>query len=536
MAMNKGMLGAMGCVAGCCLFAGELQIGWGRNSIAPEGRVIMPGYGNFRMADGVADPIYATALILDNQKDMAIFLSLDLVNSSYGLYDEIVAELKRIVPEIPEDKLLLNGTHPHSSAGFFGTIEGVPEELGVIQPAKVRQFIAKAAAQVVKMAWKNRKPGGVAWGYGLTATTFNRRMVYSEDLSKRPEGDWASFIPDAKNAVIHGTLRDRSFLHYEAGTDNYVQMLYTFDRAGKLTGAIVNMCCTSQLMSSPMRRLTSDLWHDVRKSLTAAHPGIFILPQCSAAGDTMPYSGHFLAAEKRRILLKYGQDKLNELAKAYDWPELKEKDREFLAYRKAMCMEIAERVSHTFDETLNWARKEIHYQVPLVSRNLRLELTPMPITEEVLAQARARLARYEAQSFKTDGTLLEQAEANFLIANGRVNMRAFIARAEKYRAGGKFKTNAQIIRVGDAAFASNGFELFMDYMHRIQGRSPFIQTFVVELAGSEWDGNNYGGYLPTARAIQNGGYSATPWQCRVGDKGGQELVEATLKALEDMHK
>ena len=75
----------------------------------------------------------------------------------------------------------------------------------------------------------------------------------------------------------------------------------------------------------------------------------------------------------------------------------------------------------------------------------------------------------------------------------------------------------------------------MDYMHRIQARSPFIQTFVVELAG-HLGRDQQGGYLATQRAVDNRGYSATINQCPVSPKGGQELVDATVKGLKELAK
>ena len=79
-------------------------------------------------------------------------------------------------------------------------------------------------------------------------------------------------------------------------------------------------------------------------------------------------------------------------------------------------------------------------------------------------------------------------------------------------------------KVGEIAFASNPFELYQDYMHRIQARSPFVQTFITQLAGR-------GKYLPTKRGEFNKGYSASIFCNFVGSEGGQELVEYTLDVL-----
>ena len=42
-------------------------------------------------------------------------------------------------------------------------------------------------------------------------------------------------------------------------------------------------------------------------------------------------------------------------------------------------------------------------------------------------------------------------------------------------------SECHVIRLGNIAFASNQFELFMDYEQRIQARSPAEQTFIIQL-------------------------------------------------------
>ena len=86
-----------------------------------------------------------------------------------------------------------------------------------------------------------------------------------------------------------------------------------------------------------------------------------------------------------------------------------------------------------------------------------------------------------------------------------------------------------VVRIGDIAMATNPFELYLDYGVQIKGRSPAVQTFVVELAGS-------GSYLPTERAVKGGGYGAIEKSCIVGPEAGQEIVETTLKLLRDLWK
>ena len=102
-----------------------------------------------------------------------------------------------------------------------------------------------------------------------------------------------------------------------------------------------------------------------------------------------------------------------------------------------------------------------------------------------------------------------------------------ISRYESQESAPETFVELHAIRVGDVAFASNPFELYTDYQHRIQARSPFVQTFIVQLSGGR------GMYLPTERGNANKGYSASMFCNPVGFQGGQELVEYTLGVLNE---
>ena len=88
-----------------------------------------------------------------------------------------------------------------------------------------------------------------------------------------------------------------------------------------------------------------------------------------------------------------------------------------------------------------------------------------------------------------------------------------------------------VLKLGNVAFATCPFELFIDYQHRIQARSPFTQTFFVQLTASSTDAT---GYLCTERAAANKGYSAISYSCHVSPAGGQKLVESILDRLNSL--
>jgi hypothetical protein len=73
---------------------------------------------------------------------------------------------------------------------------------------------------------------------------------------------------------------------------------------------------------------------------------------------------------------------------------------------------------------------------------------------------------------------------------------------------------------------TNPFELFLDYGQMIYARSRAKRTFLVQFACDA------GGYLPTARAVAAGGYSALIINGLVGPEGGRMLVDATVNAID----
>src|SRR5690606_24017030 len=91
----------------------------------------------------------------------------------------------------------------------------------------------------------------------------------------------------------------------------------------------------------------------------------------------------------------------------------------------------------------------------------------------------------------------------------------------------KIPVEVHVVRIGDMVIATNPFELYLDYGIRIKGRSPAVQTFIVQLAGD-------GTYLPTSRSVAGGSYGAGPRESIISPAGGQELVENTLTLIEEV--
>ena len=257
--------------------------------------------------------------------------------------------------------------------------------------------------------------------------------------------------------------------------------------------------------------MLSDL-HEAREAIRAKYGKIFILPQCAAGGDLSPRILHYTKAEARRFALKYGNDNPRNVS-------------EYFARR-----DIGERIASAFTEVLEWAKKDIRTALPLTHVVETVELGKRLISKDEYEYAKTELAKLDKQKFKTDGTPIEQLDANSILVAGRNRYRRILARYETQAAEPKLPMELHVLRIGAIAFASNRFELYMDFQHRIQARSPFDQTFIVQLAGTPGDGG--GTYLATERGARGKGYSASMYCNEVSPQGGQELVDETVRVLQ----
>jgi hypothetical protein len=507
---------------------GILKIGWAARDVSTPEPIDIPGQFHMRISQGVIDPVTVTALAIDNGEDSVIFLSADIVVIRACLLDKVRARVAALDPRIPVLKILMNATHTHTAPSTYGksmpleagsstvSPEDIPHEgVAIADADQYQAFFVNRAAEAAAEAWAARAPGGIAYGYGFAVVAHSRRTVYADDLSKRPGAVINSTHGVNGHAAMYGKTDDPMFSHYEAGADPYINLLYTFDPAGRLTGAIVNVPCPSQ-NSEGERRLSASFWNEAREAIRAQFGPVFILPQCAAGGDLSPRPLHYQKAEARRLALKFGPDNPKAVAEY------------------ARRRDIGERIAAAFGEVLAWAKKDIRTDLPLRHVVETIQLSKRLISKEEYDYARTELAKLEQQPFKTDGDPIARLDANSTLVAGRDRYRRILRRYETQAAQPRHAMELHVLRLGDVAFASNQFELYMDYMHRIQARAPFEQTFIVQLAGTP--GPEGGTYLATERGASGKGYSASMYCNVVSPQGGQELVEETLKRLQALYQ
>ena len=95
---------------------GRLKLGWASADITPDRPVVITGGSAARVSEGVRDHIYATALAIESTgnngtSDMVVMVSLDLVGVTDILCSRVQDVVKKAIPEVDADKVILNATH-----------------------------------------------------------------------------------------------------------------------------------------------------------------------------------------------------------------------------------------------------------------------------------------------------------------------------------------------------------------------------------------------------------------------------------------
>ena len=504
----------------------QLKIGWGIRDFTLDKPAHMYGQMHLRPSEGVLSPLMVTALCLDGGEgqDCVIFLGCDIECPLGDIIEPICEAVHAKHPEIPLHAIVLGGTHTHTCMTFRDTPEKTPDGREIFPGSESRNYFIGRAAEAACEAWENRRPGGIAYGYGYAVVGHSRRVVYFDDFSLRKPN---AIAPNG-HAVMNGRTSDPLFSHYETGVSHMVDAMYTVDETGKLTGILANVPCPSQVYGSMIWQ-SADFWHDVREGVKKEFgEDVHVLNQSAAGGDACPFLLHYLNAQRRRMRLKYGLDYDLALDKGKGHDRRPGDER----YKRciAECMDITERIMDALTEIWGWAKNDIRTEVPVGHDYRIIDLPRRMVTEAERERSEKVLAELHYPTLEECGNDPDEYSFRFSMQSSvESRNRLCLQHYKEQQTQPCVPMKMHVVRVGDAAFVTSRFEVFTDFQLRLQARSPFVQTFLVQLAGDEDEG-----YLATERAIENKGYSASVFCNPVSAEGGQVWVEDALAILNEM--
>ena len=496
----------------------KLHIGWSEISITPDKPASLAGQFAERISQYIEKPITATALAIQAGDEQLVLVNADIIVISYNLTEALKERLSGNTLGLDPNKVIWSAAHCHTAPYYnrqnrntkYGGattpkmlmesqlppgrryVETVPTQRSdIITNDEMLELLIERLAQVTLEAWENRKPGGYSNAFGRAVVGHCRRATYKDGT-----------------AQMWGDTNTPEFFALEAGSDTGVELIYVFDENEKLTGIVANLACPAQCVQHRLF-ISPDFWGEAKKLLRERFgEDIFLLPLCSAAGDQCPVD-----------LVRWVEPEsdLNDPnCTRVDPPKRKADPSMFdLAGMRKVGKRVAREIIDVFEEGLD----AVQYDAPLTHKSLMLQLPLRRVTEEEVANAKAAIARYFEEN---PGDMHFSDAANLQVHIG------ILQRADLQEKMPILDTEVHIVRLGNIAFASNPFELFLDYGNKIKACSPAEQTFLVQLAnGSE-------GYLPTEKAEQGGHYSAFVSSGLVGHIGGNQLVDETLQHIKEL--
>lgn len=494
-----------------------MNIGWASRDVSMEGPVLIVGQAMERICKKVQDPTTITTLVMEDGGDYVVFISGDFTSWETSFFREIKAAAQERIPGFDGSKIIMNATHTHTAPRFQlkrGYDKAPRDRVDIIEPGVYREFLRTKIVDSIVEAWQGRKPGSFAYGYGTAMVALQRRVTYFNDRSA--SNTKANTFGVNGFGQMYGKTNMDDFDSYEGPTDDFVYLLYTFDEAGKLTGAIVNTPCPSQCTENEYFT-SADFWHETRQLIREKYGDIYILPQSAAGGDLSPHPLHAFAAIDREHRLKYSGD---------NGAEGLIRPREY--YNRK---DIARRIAHAFDDCYQWASKEKFTEAPIVHITKTLELERWNVTDQELQDAKESYAELQNKPFQVTDDPVADYEAN-------TKLSANLSRCEMVMRnydlnGTPVPMEVHVLKIGEIAFTTTPVELYLAYQHRIQARSPFTQTFMVQLVATDTkeDANSY---LATKRAAANKGYSAIMFSCKIAPEGGQVMVDDVVKTLNEL--
>jgi hypothetical protein len=282
---------ALACIALCLLMISGargdevrtpgLYIGWATTDITPHRPVLIPGFHGKRISTGVKDPLTATVLALESigpggeVTEQAIMVSCDLIWIRKVTQDAVEKRVEDRLPDFDSNKLFLNATHTHQGAmqesGVFKSkFDLTPQEdaRGVMTGDEYGQLLVERVTEAAVKAWQGRKPGGMSWALDQAVVGFNRRFVYFDGSAK-----------------MLAPVDTPDFECVEGVEDHGLSLLFFWNPDQTLTGVVINVASPAQAEQGG-NLISADLWHDVREEIAGRYSmGLFIFPQCGAAGD-----------------------------------------------------------------------------------------------------------------------------------------------------------------------------------------------------------------------------------------------------------
>ncbi|REK19463.1 MAG: hypothetical protein DWQ37_01305 [Planctomycetota bacterium] len=438
------------------------------NITPPLGELIV---GNWQPvpATHVHDELHARCLVLDDGKQRLAIVLCDNVGITQAVFDSAKQQVEEATG-IAKSHQLMASTHTHSATTARGPCKVIRET----KLTEYQQFVAGRIADGVRRAVNQLEPARIGWSaVDEPSEVFNRRWFVSDsDLLSNPFGDL-----------------DRVRMNPPRGSA-------ALDRPAGPTDPQISFVSIKSVDDRPIALLANYSLHYVggvpRGHVSADYFGYFaraIESELGAADQTPPFVG---------ILSNGTSGDVNNIDFTQKSP------RRYEPYEKMqeVAAKVARRVSEahpqvTFHDYVTLGAAETH--LPLAVRKPSAEVLDHFAQDDGSGAAHRRKEIY--------------AERIAQLAD----------------APNEVRVPLQALRIGELGIAAIPFETFAETGLELKDKSPFPQTFTIELAGGSF------GYLPTPEQHRLGGYETWLGTNFVETEASTKIVAALLELLKRLH-
>jgi hypothetical protein len=444
--------------------AAAMRVGVAATDITPPLGIPMAGYYHARGADGVLDPLFSKAMVVEHEGERAAFVVLDLISVTRAITDQARAEIERTTG-LKSGHVMISATHTHTGPELANRNRRSADMGGQRQiAAEYTERLPKLIAESVRQAHERLQPARLSVAKGrCEGLAFNRRY----------------FMRDGSVGWNPGKL-NTNIVMVAGPTDPEVGLLYV--ESPEARGPIHALATYVNFAMHPDTTSGSKLSADWPGALSRTLAG---------------YHG-----SNHLTLVANGTcGNINHVDFFWRWPQ----SAPFEPNRIAAILGAA----------VFQAYKDLKAVTPgpLRARSETVELALPEITPEQVAEAK-----------KTVEATKDDRAGNFMKL-----VRSYRALDVAGRNGQPHRVEVQVIALGrEAAWVALPGEVFVELGLAIKKRSPFPQTFVIELA------NENIGYVPDRRSYAEGNYEPESARCAAGS--GEKLVEAASRLLAELFK
>ena len=231
-----------------------LKIGFYEKEITPPLGCHIPGYFNIRRSEDVIDRLYARAMAVSSDDEIAVIISVDAVDIGADVLDDIYKRIEKYI-SVDRSHVMIGATHSHTA---------IPRKEHLDDPDIAEStegyhtVVAKLIADCAILAHRRLKECSVSFGKGEVDGISFCRDYYMKNAT--PQTNPPRTSPEIDRPT--------------AETDNELPILFVKDADGEPLGALISFACHPDCVSG--EKYTGDYISVLAKQLKKAYGEDFV--------------------------------------------------------------------------------------------------------------------------------------------------------------------------------------------------------------------------------------------------------------------